>query len=65
MLAENPLNDQEKRILSTLCLLPRTWMSRSISVEYELRGTQMYEQFNQAIKAIKKMEKKTYSSAIE
>lgn len=33
-------------------------MSRSISVAYELRGTQMYEQFNQAIKVIGKMEEK-------
>jgi len=44
--------------LVTLCLLPRTWISRSISVEYGLRGVDMYEQFGLAIKMIKKMEKK-------
>jgi len=44
--------------LSTLCLLPRTWISRSISIEYELRGVEMYEQFRLAIKTIKRMEKK-------
>jgi len=44
--------------LSSLCLLPRTWISRSISIEYKLRGIEMYEQFRLAIKTIKRMEKK-------
>lgn len=58
ILSKNPLTTKEKESLSTLCLLPRTWINRSISVEYKLRGTQMYEQFSQAAKTIKKMEKK-------
>lgn len=58
ILVEHPLTTKQKECLSTLCLLPRTWISRSISVEYALRGTQMYDQFSQAIKVIKKMEKK-------
>jgi len=49
---------KKKKSLSTLCLLPRVWMSRSISVSYELRGVEMYEQFSHAVKMIKKMEKK-------
>ena len=58
ILDKNPLSTKQKASLSTLCLLPRTWISRSISVEYELRGLRMYEQFSQAIKTIKKMEQK-------
>ena len=52
------LSSEQKESLSTLCLLPRAWISRSISVNYELRGVQMYEQFTDAVKMIKKMEKK-------
>jgi len=52
------LSETAQQSLATLCLLPRTWMSRSISVTYELRGIIMYEQFRQAIETIKKMEQK-------
>jgi len=52
------LTEQQISSLSTLCMLPRTWIPRSISVNYELRGVQMYEQFTDAVKIIKKMEKK-------
>jgi len=58
ILAEHPLNNKQKEVIATLCLLPRTWISRSISVAYKLRGIQMYEQFEAAIKTIQKMEKK-------
>lgn len=57
-LTKHPLTEAQKEAIAHLCLLPRTWMSRSISVTYELRGIQMYEQFQQALDMIKVMEKK-------
>ena len=56
--AAKELCKDAQQSLATLCLLPRAWISRSISVTYELRGVRMYEQFTQAIETIKKMEQK-------
>jgi len=55
---QHPLTEVQREFFSYLCLVPRTWMNRSISVTYELRGMEMYEQFQQTIDTIDKMEKK-------
>ena len=60
----NNLSAKEQSCLKSLCLLPRTWISRSISVSYELRGVAMYKQFKQAISSIEKMEQKKNPSYI-
>ena len=56
--ADCDLSSVQQECIATLCLLPRTWISRSMSATYELRGVAIYEQFTQAIETIKKMDKK-------